>query len=114
MDRALALVGIGLSLVSLGLYVQLALTAKTSKTDKNRTARPFSLPKSIILIRHGESKGNSQEDTYETTPDPLVPLTKKGRKQCDELGKKLKEKIGSSPVWVYVSPHQSVQIGRLS
>jgi hypothetical protein len=68
--------------------------------NKKKTLR---LPKSILLIRHGESEGNSKEDTYQTTPDPLVPLSAEGRQQCEELGKKLKAKIGKSPVWVYVS-----------
>ena len=63
------------------------------------------LPRRIILIRHGESEGNVKEDTYQSTPDPLVPLSEQGRKQSEELGKRLRDKIGTSPVWVYVSFH---------
>lgn len=77
----------------------LALHTLKNSPKKKRVC----LPRRIILIRHGESEGNVKEDTYQSTPDPLVPLSEEGRKQCEELGKRLRDKIGTSPVWVYVS-----------
>lgn len=35
-------------------------------------------PKNIILVRHGESLGNVDEQAYVTTADWRIPLTEKG------------------------------------
>ena len=83
---------------ALSLWISIRTARKTPQTTK----RKFWLPKSILLIRHGESEGNSKEDTYQSTPDPLVPLSERGRAQSRQLGKLLKEQIGDAPVWVYV------------
>mmetsp|Transcript_7408 Transcript_7408/g.11011 ORF Transcript_7408/g.11011 Transcript_7408/m.11011 type:complete len:279 (+) Transcript_7408:105-941(+) len=63
------------------------------------------LPKRIILVRHGESLGNFDEEAYSHTPDWKIPLTEKGIEQSRALGVTLKERIGDSPVFVYCSPY---------
>lgn len=47
-------------------------------------------PRRIILIRHGESEGNSDPDYYAHTPDNQVPLTEKGREQSRRCGEELR------------------------
>lgn len=51
-------------------------------------------PKSIFLVRHGESAGNVDKSIYHTVPDWKVPLTDKGQLQALEVGKKLHELLG--------------------
>lgn len=46
-------------------------------------------PKSIFLIRHGESAGNVDKSVYKTVPDWQVPLTERGIQQALEAGKEL-------------------------
>jgi len=54
------------------------------------------LPKSIFLIRHGESKGNVDKTLYASTPDWKIPLTKKGREQAKKAGQLLSRKLHGS------------------
>lgn len=61
-------------------------------------------PKRIILIRHGESKGNVDSSVYGTTPDYALTLTPKGLAQAVQCGKKLKEIIKNESTMFYVSP----------
>ena len=93
-----ALVGASLTLSCISLMVAIYSVRKLSSLNKRAC-----LPRRILLIRHGESEGNVREDSYQTTPDPQVPLSVNGREQCEALGKRLKDKLGNSPVWVYVS-----------
>lgn len=82
----------------------------------------FKLPKRIILVRHGESVGNVNEEEYATTPDWAIPLTEKGKEQAKQLGAHIHEIIGSGmfklttvtksdlsvtpdPVLIYCSPY---------
>ena len=69
-----------------------------------RSYRPI-LPKRIILLRHGESLGNKNEEAYEKTPDHCISLTKKGSEQAQELGFRLRALIGKEPLLVYCSPY---------
>jgi broad specificity phosphatase PhoE len=46
-------------------------------------------PKSIFLIRHGESAGNVDKSIYSHTPDWKVPLTEKGIQQAKSAGEKV-------------------------
>ncbi|KAI3847700.1 hypothetical protein MKX03_013622 [Papaver bracteatum] len=70
------------------------------------------LPKRIILVRHGESKGNIDRSTYTTTPCHLVPLTELGREQARTAGENIRKIIeetttNSGKNWkvqFYVSP----------
>jgi broad specificity phosphatase PhoE len=62
-------------------------------------------PKSIFLIRHGQSEGNVNMNIYKEKPDYAVHLTEVGRKQAHECGKKLNEIVGPlNQVKFYVSP----------
>jgi broad specificity phosphatase PhoE len=52
-------------------------------------------PNRIILIRHGESKGNADKNQYLFTPDYALNLTPKGIEQAQQAGLKIKEIVGS-------------------
>ena len=39
-------------------------------------------PKRIILLRHGESQGNVDQNAYVTTADWRIPITDVGRQQA--------------------------------
>lgn len=61
-------------------------------------------PKRIILIRHGESEGNSDPSIYEKKPDYALELSERGLEQAKEAGKKLKDLIKEESAFLYVSP----------
>lgn len=61
-------------------------------------------PKRIILIRHGESEGNIDENVYSTKPDYKLDLTSIGLEQAEKCGKKLKEITKNESCFFYVSP----------
>jgi len=61
-------------------------------------------PKRIILIRHGESEGNFDENFYAKKPDYAMELTDKGRQQAVECGQRLKQIIQNESVMFYISP----------
>ncbi|CAN5644834.1 histidine phosphatase family protein [soil metagenome] len=61
-------------------------------------------PKRIILIRHGESEGNLDRNTYASKQDYKLLLTPQGVKQADHAGIQLKKIIGDEKVIFYVSP----------
>lgn len=64
-------------------------------------------PKRIILLRHGESQGNIDDNAYVKTPDWKVSLTEKGRQQAFDAGKQLQQIIGDSgQVFFYYSPYK--------
>ena len=50
-------------------------------------------PKRLILIRHGESMGNIDNNMYSKFPDWTIHLTEKGIKQAELVGKHIKETI---------------------
>jgi len=49
-----------------------------------------SLPPRIVLVRHAESAGNVDREVYARVPDPLVPLTPRGRGQARRAGRQVK------------------------
>jgi len=68
-------------------------------------AKIDSLPKRIILVRHGESCGNADHNLYREKADNQINLTDRGRAQAIEAGKKIKELIGDNArVQLFVSP----------
>jgi broad specificity phosphatase PhoE len=75
--------------------------------DKQRTV----LPKRIILMRHGESRGNLDSAAYTTIPDHQIQLTEAGLDQARQAGAQIRGLIAgssSSPQWrtyFYVSPY---------
>ncbi|KAI3885836.1 hypothetical protein MKW92_033772 [Papaver armeniacum] len=73
------------------------------------------LPKRIILVRHGESKGNLDGSAYTTTPDYKIPLTELGLNQARTAGQNILQIIQSQSesetennwkVYFYVSPYE--------
>jgi broad specificity phosphatase PhoE len=73
----------------------------TGVEPKNR----LRLPKRILLVRHGESLGNVDEEAYHTIPDWLIPITAKGEIQAREMGMKIRDIIHNEPIYVYYSPY---------
>lgn len=61
-------------------------------------------PHRIILVRHGESEGNFDRNTYAQKQDYKLLLTPLGEQQADEAGKKLQALIGDERILFYVSP----------
>lgn len=56
------------------------------------------------MIRHGESEANVDRYLFGRVPDYTIELTKNGRRQAEEAGKRLKELVGNESVYFYVSP----------
>ncbi|GMH76843.1 hypothetical protein TrST_g11413 [Triparma strigata] len=64
--------------------------------NKSRAAyNKHIMPRRVILIRHGQSEGNVNEEIYATKPDPDLLLTPSGWKQARSSGRALKEGCGS-------------------
>ncbi|TAD84942.1 MAG: histidine phosphatase family protein [Bacteroidetes bacterium] len=61
-------------------------------------------PKRIFLVRHGESEGNLDRQTYASKQDYKLLLTEEGKKQADAAGEQIKQMIGDGSVLFYVSP----------
>mmetsp|Transcript_27934 Transcript_27934/g.59146 ORF Transcript_27934/g.59146 Transcript_27934/m.59146 type:complete len:292 (-) Transcript_27934:40-915(-) len=72
----------------------------------------------IILVRHGESLGNVDEQAYVTTADWRIPLTDRGREQARRAGRKVASHLscmagmredgsvgGKGKIFFYVSPY---------
>ena len=70
-------------------------------------------PRRIILIRHGQSVGNIDQQIYSSTPDWKVPLTDKGCAQAAAAGKSFRAILDKDetpgPVFVYTSPYKRCQ-----
>lgn len=68
------------------------------------------LPKSIILVRHGESQGNLSPSAYTTTPDHRIPLTPQGIAQTRAAGDRLRSLVSSGGggwrVYFYALPYE--------
>jgi broad specificity phosphatase PhoE len=65
------------------------------------------MPHSVILIRHGQSMGNTDEALYSAIPDNAMPLTKLGWEQARAAGRHLRSLLserGHSPHFI-VSPY---------
>ncbi|CAI0414589.1 unnamed protein product [Linum tenue] len=69
-------------------------------------------PRRIILVRHGESEGNVDENVYTRVGDPKIGLTQKGKAQAEECGARIREMVegnGAAEDWklyFYVSPYK--------
>ena len=64
----------------------LQLCRQQQPNDRSSRRR---LPRKIILIRHAESVGNVQPESYAHTPDAEMPLVRS----------KMKQQLNSKPVW---------------
>lgn len=68
------------------------------------------LPKRIILVRHGESEGNEDEQVLEYVPNYKIKLSNKGTHQAHKTGLIIKDLVShygeseNSKVFFYVSP----------
>lgn len=62
-------------------------------------------PRRLILVRHGESEGNVDQNIYQSVADGLLHLTEEGWKQARCAGRELKKLIGDEPVKFMVSPY---------
>ncbi|PRH80617.1 histidine phosphatase family protein [Streptomyces solincola] len=74
-------------------------------------------PRRIVLVRHGESEGNTDDTVYEREPDHALGLTDRGLRQAEAAGDRLREAFAGERISVYVSPyrrtHQTLQALRL-
>jgi broad specificity phosphatase PhoE len=61
-------------------------------------------PKRIILIRHGQSEGNTDRIVYSTKPDFALLLTPNGVQQALHAGERLLSLVGDESLQFYVSP----------
>ncbi|KAK8935192.1 hypothetical protein KSP39_PZI013957 [Platanthera zijinensis] len=89
-----------------------ALCCGEGKLNRCSCCRPVrSLPKRIILVRHGESQGNLDMSAYTTTPDYKIPLTPLGTEQARAAGERICGVVsdgGRDANWkvhFYVSPY---------
>ena len=73
--------------------------------DSVETASRQRYPRRVILIRHGESEGNTNLSIYKTKPDAALRLTAQGRQQALSKGRALREELGDSKVHFIVSPY---------
>lgn len=75
-----------------------------------------SLPKRIILVRHGESQGNLDMAAYSTTPDYRIPLTRLGVEQARAAGRRIRHVVSDGglaanwKVYFYVSPYERTRL----
>ena len=58
--------------------------------SSTRSVSSISLPKRLLLVRHGQSEGNVNEDAYQTIPDWKIPLTARGEQEAFQLGQKIR------------------------
>jgi len=64
-----------------------------------------SRPLRLVFIRHGESEGNVNRTITKVVPDHLLHLTKNGRAQALDAGRRLCELIGDEISKFIVSPY---------
>lgn len=62
-------------------------------------------PKRIILVRHGQSKGNVDRTLYARTPDSLIPITDEGFAQGRAAGAAISKLVGGESVHFFFSPY---------
>ena len=63
-------------------------------------------PRRLILVRHGQSQGNVDVQSYATIPDSQLKLTDLGQQQALDAGQRLRALIGNESIYVYISPYQ--------
>src|ERR1700719_4331250 len=62
-------------------------------------------PQNIYLIRHGESEGNIDKNSYASIPDYMLTLTDTGKQQAINTGKELRKMIKpGTKIAFYISP----------
>lgn len=68
--------------------------------------RPADLPKRLILIRHGESEANVDRSQYARIPDWRITLTRRGKEQARDCGRRLRRLVKNEPLFIYYSPYK--------
>jgi len=88
--------------------------ARYHSTAGGATPKDFRvLPDRIFLVRHAESEGNADSETYSHTPDSRVPLTELGARQALAAGAKMRAYLDKHntkgkdyKLFFYTSPYQ--------
>ena len=74
-------------------------------TQRSQSTQHPRFPKRIILVRHGESLGNVDENLYAEIPDWKIPLTRRGERQCHKAAQDLYELTRGESIFCYCSPY---------
>lgn len=87
-----------------------AQPAAALQTDARRSTNHAiirtSLPKQILLLRHGRSLGNEDETLFSRLPDWKIPLSDEGKLQARRAGATIQRIVGDAPIMFYVSPYR--------
>jgi len=82
---------------------------RSSNRNPPKSRNSVIMPRTVTLIRHGESEGNVNGDLYQTKPDSMMNLTELGWAQSRMAGEALREQIiefdGKSSIHFIVSPY---------
>ena len=62
-------------------------------------------PERIILVRHGQSEGNTDPRAYANVPDSMIALTERGWAQGVVAGLQIRELVGDESVRFFYSPY---------
>ena len=93
-----------------GASAQNATLAATLANERRRL-----LPRKIILVRHGESEGNTDPSKYHEKADNLMELTSQGAQQALMTGLRIKRMLSDNDkVAMHVSPFErTLETGHL-
>ncbi|KAG8390781.1 hypothetical protein BUALT_Bualt01G0119100 [Buddleja alternifolia] len=82
--------------------------SSNGKSFSHIKRKQTNLPKRIILVRHGESQVNEDEEVLEYIPNYKIKLSEKGSHQAKETGLKIRDIVSDEntncKVFFYVSP----------
>lgn len=81
----------------LGAVVGVTLGLRYNRRS-HRSHRKRTMPKRLILVRHGESQGNIDPSLYTHVPDNALHLTQLGYEQAVAAGKSIKQILGDETV----------------
>lgn len=87
-------------------FQQPETTKKKTKTKTKKMKLKYHLPKRIILLRHGESLGNVDENSYAHIPDWKIPLTRRGERQAVRAARELERLLTGESLFGYCSPYK--------
>lgn len=73
--------------------------------ERREKAGRDSRPKRIILVRHGQSEGNTNKAAYSVTPDSQIALTERGWAQGVVAGLQIRQLVDDEPVRFFYSPY---------
>ena len=104
---SVALVAIG---AAAGTFFTLAILERKRRPalDQAEDCRRL-LPKTVIILRHGESEANKDKSMWKKIPDNLLGLTETGRAQAKRAGERVEAILAASGcqrVHIVVSPFE--------